>query len=144
MVRPSGAGRASTGAAPISLTDAGVAAGQAIGPQLSRRHVAAAFSSPLTRAMRTADLAGLVGAKPDPDLLEWDYGGHEGKTEEQIRGVRPGWDLWRDGVIPGGADHPGETLEQVAARTDAVLSGSARCCATATSPLSVTVTCSAC
>jgi broad specificity phosphatase PhoE len=50
-----------------------------------------------------------------------DYGGYEGMTEEQIRKVRPGWYLWRDGVIPGGASHPGETLQQVAARTDAVL-----------------------
>ncbi|MCX4403995.1 histidine phosphatase family protein [Streptomyces sp. NBC_01764] len=29
--------------------------------------------------------------------------------------------MWRDGVIPGDADHPGEQLHQVAARTDAVL-----------------------
>jgi broad specificity phosphatase PhoE len=105
----------------LPLTDAGVAAGRALGPRLARRHVAAAFSSPLTRAVRMADLAGLVGVKPDPDLLEWDYGGYEGMTEEQIRGIKPGWDLWRDGVVPGGAGHPGETLQQVAARTDAVL-----------------------
>jgi broad specificity phosphatase PhoE len=24
-----------------------------------------------------AGLAGLAGVKPDPDLLEWDYGGYE-------------------------------------------------------------------
>lgn len=71
--------------------------------------------------MRTAELAGLTGAEPDPDLLEWDYGGYEGLTAERIREARPGWDLWRDGVIPGDADHPGEELAQVAARTDAVL-----------------------
>ncbi|MEU9304104.1 histidine phosphatase family protein [Streptomyces sp. NPDC048269] len=35
--------------------------------------------------------------------------------------ARPGWDLWRDGVLPGDADRPGEQLAQVAARTDAVL-----------------------
>jgi probable phosphoglycerate mutase len=39
----------------------------------------------------------------------------------QIREQRPGWYLWRDGVIPGGAGHPGETVEQVGARADAVL-----------------------
>ncbi|WP_406513889.1 histidine phosphatase family protein [Streptomyces sp. NBC_00161] len=32
-----------------------------------------------------------------------------------------GWDLWRDGVVPGDVAHPGEELQQVAARTDAVL-----------------------
>ena len=105
----------------LPLTEAGAAAGRALGPVLARRHVVAAFSSPLGRAVRTAELAGLTAVQPDPDLLEWDYGGYEGMTEEQIRGARPGWDLWRDGVIPGGDGHPGETLQQVAARTDAVL-----------------------
>src|ERR1700731_2183885 len=80
----------------LPLTDAGVAAGWALGPALGRRRLAAAVSSPLDRAMRTAELAGLAGVKPDPDLLEWDYGGYEGMTEEQIREARPGWDLWRD------------------------------------------------
>jgi broad specificity phosphatase PhoE len=71
--------------------------------------------------MRTAELVGLTGVKPDLDLMEWDYSGYEGMTEEQIRETKPGWDLWRDGVIPGNAGHPGETLQQVAARTDAAL-----------------------
>jgi probable phosphoglycerate mutase len=70
--------------------------------------------------VRTAELAGL-GAVPDPDLQEWDYGGYEGMTTLQIREQRPGWYLWRDGVIPGDAGHPGETVEQVGARADAVL-----------------------
>lgn len=61
-----------------------------------------------------------------PDLLEWDYGGYEGLTAEPIREARPCWDLWRDGVIPGDADHPGARLAQVAARTDAVLTASGR------------------
>jgi probable phosphoglycerate mutase len=105
----------------LPLTDAGEAAGRALAPVLSGRQLAAVFSSPLNRAMRTAELAGLPGVKPDPDLLEWDYGGYEGMTEEQIRETSPSWDLWRDGVIPGGADHPGETLQQVAARIDRML-----------------------
>ena len=105
----------------IPLTDAGVAAGMALAPALARRHLVAAFSSPLSRAMRTAELVGLTGVKPDPDLMEWDYGSYEGMTAAQIRETRPGWSLWRDGVIPGDASHPGEQLQQVAARTDAVL-----------------------
>ena len=104
----------------LPLTDVGVAAGRALGPLLARRQVAAVFVSPLSRAVRTAELAGLPDAKLDPDLLEWDYGGYEGMTQEQIRAARPGWDLWRDGVI-GGDGQAGETLRQVAARTDAVL-----------------------
>lgn len=105
----------------LPLTDAGVAAGKALAPVLARRRLVAAFSSPLSRALRMAELVGLVDAKSDPDLLEWDYGGYEGMTEEQIRETRPGWNLWRDGVTTGAAGHPGETLQQVAARTDAVL-----------------------
>ncbi|MGW1407962.1 histidine phosphatase family protein [Streptomyces sp. NPDC002403] len=105
----------------VPLTEAGEAAAEALAPRLARRPPVAVFSSPLSRAMRTAELAGLTGVRPDPDLMEWDYGGYEGLTAAQIRETRPGWDLWRDGVIPGDADHPGERLEQVAARIDAVL-----------------------
>jgi broad specificity phosphatase PhoE len=105
----------------LPMTDVGVTAAKALAPALARRQLVAAFTSPLSRAMRTAELAGLTDAKPDPDLLEWDYGGYEGMTEAQIREIRPGWDLWRDGVIPGDADHPGERIHQVAARLDAVL-----------------------
>jgi broad specificity phosphatase PhoE len=104
----------------LPLTDAGVAAGRALRPLLARCPVAVAFTSPLSRAVRTAELAGLTDVKPDPDLLAWDSGGYEGMTEEQIRAARPGWDLWRDGVISG-EGQAGETLGQVAARTDAVL-----------------------
>ncbi|MET9363725.1 histidine phosphatase family protein [Streptomyces sp. NPDC006632] len=106
----------------VPLTAAGEAAARALAPRLAGRRLAAVFSSPLSRALRTAELAGLTDAKPDPDLVEWDYGGYEGLSAEQIRATRPGWDLWRDGVIPGDADHPGERLDQVAARTDAALS----------------------
>ncbi|MFD0411359.1 histidine phosphatase family protein [Kitasatospora sp. NPDC127116] len=105
----------------VALTDAGEAAARALAPRLAERRPVAVFSSPLSRAMRTAALAGLTGVRPDPDLVEWDYGGYEGMTAEQIQESRPGWDLWRDGVVPGDAVHPGERLQQVAARTDAVL-----------------------
>jgi broad specificity phosphatase PhoE len=99
----------------LPLTDAGVAAARALAPALARRQVAAAFSSPLSRAVRTAELAGLADVKPDPDLLEWDYGDDEGSSGEQIRAARPGWDLWADGAAGG------ETLTLVGARADAVL-----------------------
>ncbi|EFK99894.1 alpha-ribazole phosphatase [Streptomyces sp. SPB78] len=106
----------------VPLTEAGEAAARALGARLADRpRPVAVFSSPLGRAMRTARLAGLAGARPDPDLLEWDYGGYEGLTAARIRAGRPGWELWRDGVVPGDAEHPGEGLEQVAVRVDAVL-----------------------
>jgi probable phosphoglycerate mutase len=105
----------------VPLTDEGEATARALAPRLARRRLVAVFSSPLSRAMRTAELAGLTGAEPDPDLLEWDYGGYEGLTAEEIRASRPGWDLWRDGVVPGDAEHPGELLQQVTARIDRAL-----------------------
>jgi probable phosphoglycerate mutase len=110
-----------TGRTDIPLTPRGEAAAAALAPALAGRHITAAFTSPASRAVRTAELAGLKDAKPDPDLQEWDYGGYEGRTTTQIQAERPGWYLWRDGVIPGDAAHPGETVAQVGARADAVL-----------------------
>ena len=63
----------------------------------------------------------MTRASKDPDLQEWDYGGYEGRTTAQIQADRPGWYLWRDGVIPGDTAHPGETVSQVGDRVDAVL-----------------------
>ena len=105
-----------TGRTDIPLTPHGEAAAAALAPLLARRHVVAAFTSPARRAVTTAALAGLAHAKPDPDLWEWDYGGYEGLTTPQIQETRPGWYLWRDGVIPGDAAHPGETVQQVGGR----------------------------
>ncbi len=110
-----------TGRTDIPLTARGESAAAALAPALARHRIRTAFTSPAKRAVRTAELAGLAGAKPDPDLWEWDYGGYDGRTTAEIRSERPGWYLWRDGVIPGDAAHPGETIEQVGARTDAVL-----------------------
>jgi len=110
-----------TGRTDVPLTDEGVATAEVLATAIARHHVVAAFTSPAGRATRTAELAGLPGALEDPDLQEWDYGGYEGLTTEQIRQQRPGWYLWRDGVIPGDKDHPGEAIEQVGARADAVL-----------------------
>jgi len=110
-----------TGLTDIPLTPQGEAAAAALAPLLARRHIVAVFTSPARRAVTTATLAGLDHAKPDPDLWEWDYGGYEGLTTPQIQETRPGWYLWRDGVIPGDAEHPGETIEQVAHRAGRLL-----------------------
>jgi broad specificity phosphatase PhoE len=116
-----------TGRTDVPLTPKGVADAAMLAPMLARRQLVAAFTSPASRARRTAELAGLDGAdgrfpvKTDPDLWEWDYGGYEGMTTPQIQEHRPGWYLWRDGVIPGDAEHPGETVSQVGERTDRVI-----------------------
>jgi probable phosphoglycerate mutase len=110
-----------TGRTDVPLTPHGEASAAALAPALGRLNIIAAFTSPASRAIRTAELAGLSDAKPDPDLWEWDYGGYEGRTTPEIQAERPGWYLWRDGVVPGDAEHPGESIEAVAQRADRVL-----------------------
>ena len=112
-----------TGRTDIPLTERGEAAAASLAPLLAGRDIVAVFSSPARRAVTTADLAGLAEPKLDPDLWEWDYGGYEGLTtpQIQIQSQHPGWYLWRDGVAPGDAEHPGETVEQVGERVDRVL-----------------------
>jgi broad specificity phosphatase PhoE len=114
-----------TGRTDVPLTPRGSVGAAALEPMLSRRaddgRLVAVFASPAQRAQRTAALAGLTVTKTDPDLWEWDYGGYEGITTAEIQRTRPGWSLWRDGVIPGDAEHPGETVEEVGERVDRVL-----------------------
>ena len=114
-----------TGRTDVPLTPQGVADAEALAPMVRQRvagdRLVAVFASPAQRAQRTAELAGLTVTRTDPDLWEWDYGGYEGITTAVIHRDRPGWSLWRDGVIPGDAGHPGETVDEVGERVDRVL-----------------------
>jgi broad specificity phosphatase PhoE len=112
-----------TGRTDVPLTERGEAEARALAGRWDGGSVARVLVSPAVRAQRTARLAGLDGprSETDPDLWEWDYGGYEGRTSEQIRQDRPGWYLWTDGVIAGDSAHPGESVDQVGARVDAVL-----------------------
>ena len=113
-----------TGRTDLPLTDTGREQATAAGALLARQgaRIAAAWSSPAQRAQETAKLAGVALDGVDADLWEWDYGGYEGVTTEEIQHTRPGWYLWHDGVIPGGPDgYPGEAVDQVGARCDRVI-----------------------
>ncbi|MYR60727.1 histidine phosphatase family protein, partial [Streptomyces sp. SID625] len=103
----------------LPLTQRGEEQAKLLAPLLTGRTYAQVLTSPLGRAVRTAELAGLAGAEADPDLHEWDYGGYEGVTTAEIHRSRPHWDLWTDGVPPG--DSPGESPEEVGRRADRVL-----------------------
>ncbi|MEV6996517.1 histidine phosphatase family protein [Streptomyces sp. NPDC093982] len=105
----------------LPLTQDGEEQAKSLAPLLSGRAFSLALSSPLRRAVRTAELAGVSGAVPDPDLHEWDYGGYEGVTTVDIHRSRPHWSLWTDGVPPGPDGHPGESPAEVGARADRVL-----------------------
>jgi probable phosphoglycerate mutase len=113
-----------TGVTDLPLLPDGEDDARRLGPVLAARNITHAFVSPLRRAQRTAELAGLddgrVDVRTDPDLVEVDYGAYEGRTTKEISAElgRP-WSLWVDGTVPG--DTPGETLQQVAARVDRVL-----------------------
>ncbi|MFF7635167.1 histidine phosphatase family protein [Kitasatospora sp. NPDC008050] len=110
-----------TGTTDVALTHCGRAQAQALGGALAAYRPALVLVSPLQRAVQTAVQAGLSDLRSTSDLREWDYGGYEGVSTAEIHRRRPGWDLWQDGVVPGGHEHPGESLAQVAERCDRVL-----------------------
>jgi broad specificity phosphatase PhoE len=113
-----------TGLTDLPLLPDGEEDGRRLRPVLAQRTITHAFVSPLVRARRTAELAGLtdgeVPSSIDPDLVEVDYGAYEGRTTKEISADlgRP-WSLWADGTVPG--DSAGESLGQVAERVDRVL-----------------------
>ena len=109
-----------TGRTDVPLTDAGERDARGLAPRLAEFDFALVLCSPLSRARRTAELAGLE-PQDDEDLLEWDYGGYEGLSTPDIRDRigNPGWTVFSDGVVAG--DTPGETVEEVAARASRVL-----------------------
>ncbi|MDX2675161.1 MULTISPECIES: histidine phosphatase family protein [Streptomyces] len=105
----------------LPLTAHGEEQAKSLAPLLSGRTFSLALTSPLHRAIRTAELAGIAGAGPEADLHEWDYGAYEGVTTVDIHRTRPTWDLWTDGVPPGPQGHPGESPEEIGRRADRVL-----------------------
>jgi broad specificity phosphatase PhoE len=105
-----------TGRTDLPLTAEGRRRARDIGKLLAGQHFALVLSSPLERARETCLLAGY--REPmliDANLREWDYGEYEGRTTAEIKRERPGWSLWRDGVIGG------ESIEQVADRARTVI-----------------------
>ncbi|MFD6418101.1 histidine phosphatase family protein [Streptomyces sp. NPDC060194] len=103
------------------LTARGEEQARGLAGYFADRPRALVLTSPLTRAARTAALAGLDDALTEDGLREWDYGAYEGVTTADIHRTRPDWDLWTDGVPPGPAGHPGESPAEVGARADRVL-----------------------
>jgi probable phosphoglycerate mutase len=109
-----------TGTTDVALTAAGERDARGLAPRLAPFDVVLALASPLSRARRTAELAGFA-PHLDRDLVEWDYGGYEGRTTAEIRETvgDPSWTVFGSGVVAG--DTAGETVEEVAARASRVL-----------------------
>ncbi|WP_428375495.1 histidine phosphatase family protein [Lichenicoccus sp.] len=105
-----------TGRTDIALTPHGEDEARALQPALDAIAFSRVLTSPLIRAHRTCDLAGLGGAAEiEPDLMEWAYGDYEGLCSSEIRSSRAGWNLFKDGCPHG------EAPEQVAARADRLI-----------------------
>ena len=106
-----------TGSTDLPLLAQGEAEARALAPLLAQQTFAAVYSSPLQRARRTCELAGLgAQAQIEPDLREWDYGRYEGITTAEIRQEVPGWTVFSH-PCPGG-----ESLEQVQQRCEGLIS----------------------
>jgi probable phosphoglycerate mutase len=115
-----------TGRTDIPLTANGeqraTDAGQMLAGLRGEQPLALVMSSPRSRALRTAKLAGIDVTEVTEDLAEWDYGDYEGRTTPQIRETVPGWTVWTH-PCPGGetAEQVGERAARVLARARAAL-----------------------
>ena len=105
-----------TGRTDVPLTPLGEQRAAALAPALRAWRPELVLCSPLQRARRTAELAGL-SPQDDPDLLEWDYGAYEGLTTAEIRESvgDPDWSVWTT------TDGLGESAADVAVRAERVL-----------------------
>ncbi len=105
-----------SGRADIPLTANGENEARDLGERLRAFSFSHVFSSPLQRASRTCELAGLwQRVEVEPDLAEWDNGDYEGITSAEIHASRPGWNVFQDGC-PGG-----EMPDEISARADRLI-----------------------
>lgn len=99
----------------LPLTPEGERQAASLKRMLAGRVFALVLSSPMKRAVDTCRLVGLT-PEISEDLREWDYGDYEGLTTAEIQKRVPGWTVWT------GAAPNGESIGQVAARADQVIS----------------------
>lgn len=105
-----------SGRADIPLTKNGEEEARQLGNRIRIFSFDHVLTSPLQRAWRTCELAGLsIGVKVDADLMEWDNGDYTSQTGDEIELVRPGWNLFRDGCPNG------EMPEHISMRADRLI-----------------------
>ncbi|MBS0604137.1 MAG: histidine phosphatase family protein [Verrucomicrobia bacterium] len=105
-----------TGLTDIPLTAQGETDAGLLGKRLRGHAFETILYSPLQRASRTCEIAGLLKhAKAEPDLVEWNYGKYEGLTSQQILKESPHWNIFNNGAPEG------ETPADIAARANRVL-----------------------
>ena len=105
-----------TGRSDIPLTEEGREQAKQFIPVFQEVDFEQVWTSPLQRAMNTAELAGMGDrAQIDNDLHEWDYGDYEGITTPEIQKTVPDWNVFTHGCPNG------EQARDVAGRANRVL-----------------------
>ena len=104
-----------TGRTDVPLTEHGREQAVEVGKLLHGKEFRLVLTSPMGRARETCRLAGIENPVVDDNLREWDYGDYEGLSTPDVQKTRPGWSLWKDGVVNG------ETVEQVGERAEALI-----------------------
>lgn len=99
----------------LPLTPEGERQAESLQRMLAGRSFALVLSSPMKRAVETCRMVGLA-PEIDASLVEWDYGDYEGQTTADIQKRVPDWTIWT------GAPPNGETVAQVGARAERVIS----------------------
>ena len=100
----------------LPLTALGEQQATAWQARLAKVAFAKVLTSPLQRARRTVELAGFAHAEVTPLLTEVDYGSDEGRTRDEIRAERPGWDFFTHGGAGGESpDAAGARAQQLIA-----------------------------
>ena len=108
------------GRADVPLSDAGLRQAQLLARRLKPIPFVALYSSPLRRALETADILGrAIGreAVADPRLVELSYGAWEGRTYEESKransDVYRAWELDPGSVAPPQGESGAQLIERV-------------------------------
>ena len=114
------AGNRYCGVTDVLLNDRGRAQAHDAAQWLAEEGASLLFSSPLSRAMETADIVGGnlgMSNRTDGRLKEVDFGRWEGLTAAEVMSRHSGnYRQWREGVGDARAGERGETASEVAAR----------------------------
>ncbi|MDF2191153.1 histidine phosphatase family protein [Paraflavitalea sp. CAU 1676] len=101
----------------IPLTEKGVQQAHEVRRQLEGVQIDAVYSSPLQRALKTAEIASGQKVIADQRLIEVDFGEWEYKTREQFVAEDPEtWQRWESDPLMAPAGRTGETGQQILSR----------------------------
>lgn len=104
----------------IELTEKGKGQANLVNSQLGNMSFDGIYSSPLKRALYTAEIAsGGMQVNTDQRLIEVDFGGWEGKTSAEFIKEDAGlWNSWINDPAVAQAGGTGESAREVVARVD--------------------------